>query len=203
MEPANPRWRALLLDMEIRAGHKRAATKVARELIAMEGSLFFRLRSLPWLVDLSTLEARLFLAERAAEDGDSSGQQEHLRVAYQLLLSYRLKTAAELLRQTGLDRVYAARDRLARLKNGPVTAYDLANELGLSVQEYGEYINVATHTPLAGETVSQAIDRSRQLLEVAQNLARLLREQGREEAASELIQRAQELVLPPIGMEER
>ncbi|GIV02786.1 MAG: hypothetical protein KatS3mg015_1616 [Fimbriimonadales bacterium] len=199
-EPANPRWLATLLRIEQAAGHTQDAEKVANDLVAMEGSLFFRLRSLPWLVELSTLDAHLFLADRAAQKGDRAEQIKQLRAAYDLLRDYRLKTTPELLRQTGLFRVYEARENLGRRKNGPITALEIADELGLSMQEFTEYLTVAAQTPLAGETVVRARNLSLQLRDVGYKLAELLQQEGRESEAVEIRREAASLVLPPIGL---
>jgi O-antigen ligase len=107
LAPANPLYKRKLLSFYISIGDDGSASQVAEDLIAMEQSDFFKLRALPWLVNLDTLEARVYLADRARDESDIAKEIEMLEGAVQLLAEYRRKTFAELKRMTGGKTEYA------------------------------------------------------------------------------------------------
>lgn len=103
LSPSNPLYRQKLFRFFVSTNDPDRAETVARELIKMESTPFFTERALPWLVNLDTIEARLFLANRAQESADLQSEIEMIEGAYRLLLEYHRKTYAELLRVTGGD----------------------------------------------------------------------------------------------------
>lgn len=107
LAPANPLYKRKLLSFYIAIADDGSASQVAEQLVKMEQSDFFSLRALPWLVNLDTLEARIYLADRAHDDSDVAKEIEMLEGAVELLAEYRRKTYAELKRMTGGNMEYA------------------------------------------------------------------------------------------------
>lgn len=103
LSPSNPLYRRKLFQFLVSTGQLDRAEMVARQLIAMEETPFFKERALPWLVNLDTLDARMFLAQRAKDSGNSAAEIQMLEGAYRLLLEYRQKTYSELMRITAGD----------------------------------------------------------------------------------------------------
>lgn len=182
-EPANPRWRAVKLEILRDIGRIEEAVDIAKSMIRMEDTLFFTLRSLPWLIELSTVEARLFLAEHARAEGDIQAEAAQLEGAYQLLRAYRRSTVPELLRQTGLDRVVSKRIELEeRVGRKPLLA-DVAEALGLQPAELLSYVETAARLPLAGESLIGARRRVEQLESIGFQLADVYEKIGQAEEA--------------------
>lgn len=193
LEPANPRWRLLKLEILRDANRVAEAIAVAENLTAMESTLFFRLRSLPWLVELSTVEARIFLADVAQEEGDVPSEIEHLEAAYRFLRAYRRSTIPELLRQTGLDEIVAKRIELEEATGREPPLADVATALRLQPDELLSYVESVAHLPLAGESLVTARARVEQMESVGRRLANLLEASGRAEQAQGLRQEVSDL----------
>ncbi len=101
LSPHHPRWRKILFDF-YKENHKtQEAEKTAREIIAMENSLFYHLRALPQFVNTDSVDAHLFLADLAQQKDDPKQEIHHLEKAFHILKEYAEKTYQELLRLTG------------------------------------------------------------------------------------------------------
>ncbi|MER3413281.1 MAG: hypothetical protein C4341_03405 [Armatimonadota bacterium] len=192
-EPANPRWRALELQILRDAGRVDEAVKVAENMVRMEASLFFTLRSLPWLVELSTVEARIFLADVALEHDDRQAEAEQLEGAYQLLRAYRRSTVPELLRQTGLDAVVAKRIKLEETLGRKPLLADIANAMRAQPNELLAYVEAVARMPLAGESLEGARIRVEQMELIGHRLAAVYDDLGRFGQASALRQEVSDL----------
>ncbi|MEW5883352.1 MAG: O-antigen ligase [Armatimonadota bacterium] len=185
-EPANPKWRALKLAILRDSGQAEEAIDVAQNMVRMERTLFFTLRSLPWLVELSTVEARIFLADLALERGDRQAEAEQLEGAYELLRAYRRSTVPELLRQTGLDDVVAKRIELEQATGRAPLLADVASALGLQPNELLAYIEAVAQLPLAGESLVNARASVEQMELVGYRLADVYESLGKTERAGDL-----------------
>lgn len=185
-EPANPKWRALELAILRDSGQAEEAIDVAQNMVRMESTLFFTLRSLPWLVELSTVEARIFLADLALERGDRQAEAEQLEGAYKLLRAYRRSTVPELLRQTGLDDVVAKRIELEQATGRAPLLADVASALGLQPNELLAYVEAVAQLPLAGESLVNARASVEQMELVGYRLADVYESLGKTERAGDL-----------------
>jgi O-antigen ligase/tetratricopeptide (TPR) repeat protein len=192
-EPSNPRWRAIELQILRDTGRMEEAAEVAENMVRMENTLFFALRSLPWLVELSTVEARIFLADRARERGDLQAEAEQLEGAYRLLRAYRLSTLPELLRQTGMDEVIAKRIELEQANGHEPLLGDVAEALGLGPSELLAYTEAVARLPLAGESLVKARSNVEQLELIGGRLADVYESLDRAEVARKIRQEVNEL----------
>lgn len=192
-EPSNPRWRAIELQILRDAGRVEEAVEVAENMVRMEQTLFFTLRSLPWLVELSTVEARIFLADLARDKGHAKAEAEQLEGAYRLLRAYRLSTLPELLRQTGMDEVIAKRIELEQAKAHEPLLGDVAEALQIEPSDLLAYIETVARLPLAGESLVKARANVEQLELVGGRLAEVYETLGRLDAARKLRKEVSEL----------
>lgn len=101
LAPHHPRWKRTLFDFYKQNKKTKQAEKMAQELVAMEDSLFYKLRALPQFINTDTVDAHLYLADLAKNKADVKSETLHLEKAFAILKKYAEKTYLELLRLTG------------------------------------------------------------------------------------------------------
>jgi hypothetical protein len=112
-----------------------SASEVARRLVAVEDTTYFKIRSLPELVPTETFEARLFLAEKLTGEARSA----MLRPAAEGYASFARQTVPQILTfaKAGLDGSYGGLTKeagIGKLKDGLVASEGMP-EIRLLLEE--------------------------------------------------------------------
>lgn len=174
-EPKNPYFLRRYFEYLRDSGAIPAAIIIARQLVAMDDSVYFRATALPWLVNTDTVAAHEFLAAQSKNAAEKASQ---LQKAFDILRDYARKTYPELLRMTGYNIVEETRLELKKKTNTEPTDAQLAEKLQISEDELREFRTSATNARIAGESLETARQKFFTLREIGRLLSATYRRLG-------------------------